>query len=95
MLGLSGVGKLLSLWFCFLLQSILNLDHAPKTILYLAILDYVLDIWDSVPKYIISLGKLLFPPTFYFVFYISNLLSYIQNNFKLWTRSPRNGNHFF
>ena len=25
----------------------------------------------------------LFPPPFYFVFYISNLLSYIQNNFKL------------
>ena len=81
----------ISLWFCFLLHSILNLDHAPKTILYLAILDYVLDIWDSVPKYII---KLLFPPPFYFVFYISNLLSYIQNNFKLWTRSPHNGNHF-
>ena len=80
---ISGVGKLLSLWFCFLLHSILNLDHAPKTILYIAILDYVLDIWDSVPKYIISLGKLLFPPPFYFVFYISNLLSYIQNNFKL------------
>ena len=25
----------------------------------------------------------LFPPPFYFVFDISNLLSYIQNNFKL------------
>ena len=24
----------------------------------------------------------LFPPPFYFVFYISNLLSYIQNNFS-------------
>ena len=31
----------------------------------------------------IHMGKLLFPPPFYFVFYISNLLSYIQNNFKL------------
>ena len=36
----------------------------------------------------------LFPPPFYFVFDISNLLSYIQNNFKLRARSPRNGNHF-
>ena len=36
----------------------------------------------------------LFPPPFYFVFDISNLLSYIQNNFKLWARSPHNGNHF-
>ena len=37
---------------------------------------------------ILTLGKLLksvvlFPPPFYFVFDISNLLSYIQNNFKL------------
>ena len=36
----------------------------------------------------LTLGKLLksvvlFPPPFYFVFDISNLLSYIQNNFKL------------
>ena len=45
MLGLGGVGKLLSLWFCFLLHSILHFDHAPKTILYLAILD-------SVPRYL-------------------------------------------
>ena len=45
------LGKLLSLWFCFLLHSIL-------------------------------------------FFYISNLLSYIHNNFKLWARSPHNGNHF-
>ena len=36
----------------------------------------------------------LFPPPFYFVFDISNLLSYIQNNFKLRARSPRKGNHF-
>ena len=45
------LGKLLRLWFCFLLHSIL-------------------------------------------FFYISNLLSYIQNNFKLRARSPHNGNHF-
>ena len=45
------LGKLLRLWFCFLLHSIL-------------------------------------------FFYISNLLSYIQNNFKLWARSPHNGNLF-
>ena len=38
---------------------------------------------------ILTLGKLivksvvLFPPPFYFVFDISNLLSHIQNNFKL------------
>ena len=35
---------------------------------------------------ILTLGKLLrlvlFPPPFYFVFYISNLLAYIQNNFS-------------
>ena len=36
---------------------------------------------------ILTLGKLLslwflFPPPFYFFFDISNLLSYIQNNFK-------------
>ena len=47
---------------------------------------------------ILTLGKLLslclFPPPFYFAFDISNLLSHIQNNFKLWARSPRNGNHF-
>ena len=42
MLGLGGVGKLLSR---FLLHSILHFDHAPKTILYLAILD-------SVPRYL-------------------------------------------
>ena len=36
----------------------------------------------------------LFSPPFYFVFDISNLLSHIQNNFKLWARSPCNGNHF-
>ena len=36
---------------------------------------------------ILTLGKLLslvlIPPPFYFVFDISNVLSYIQNNFKL------------
>ena len=37
---------------------------------------------------ILTLGKLLslwflFPPPFYFVFDVSNLLSYIHNNFKL------------
>ena len=37
---------------------------------------------------VLTLGKLfksvvLFPPPFYFVFDISNLLSYIQNNFEL------------
>ena len=37
---------------------------------------------------VLTLGKfvksvVLFPPPFYFVFDISNLLSYIQNNFKL------------
>ena len=36
----------------------------------------------------------LFPPPFYFVFENSNLLSYIQNNFKQCARSPCNGNHF-
>ena len=29
------------------------------------------------------LSLVLFPPPFYFVFDISNLLSYIQNNFKV------------
>ena len=28
------------------------------------------------------MSVVLFPPLFYFVFYISNLLSYIQNNFS-------------
>ena len=35
----------------------------------------------------------LFPPPFYFVFYISNLLSYIQNNFSYELARPI-GNHF-
>ena len=48
---------------------------------------------------ILSLGKflrLLFCFLLHSIlfFYISNLLSYIQNNFKLWARSPHNGNHF-
>ena len=45
------LGKLLSVWFCFLLHSILFLKN-------------------------------------------SNLISYIQNNFKQRARSPCNGNHF-
>ena len=40
------------------------------------------------------MSVVLFPSPFYFVFYISNLISYIQNNFKLRARSPHNGNHF-
>ena len=40
------------------------------------------------------MSVVLFPPPFYFVFDISNLLSYIQNNFKLYALSPLNGNHF-
>ena len=41
------------------------------------------------------MSVVLFPPPFYFVFYISNLLSYIQNNFSYeLARSPHNGNHF-
>ena len=35
----------------------------------------------TLSKYVKSV--VLFPPPFYFIFDISNLLSYIQNNFKL------------
>ena len=47
---------------------------------------------------ILTLGKLLrlwlFPPPFYFVFYISNLLSYIQNNFSYELARPIMGTNF-
>ena len=36
----------------------------------------------------------LFPPPFYFVFYISNLLSYIQNNFSYELARPIMGTIF-
>ena len=36
----------------------------------------------------------LFPPLFYFVFYISNLLSYIQNNFSYELARPIMGTIF-
>ena len=35
-----------------------------------------------------------FPPPFYFVFYISNLLSYIQNNFSYELARPIMGTIF-
>ena len=44
--------------------------------------------------YIISLGKLLFSPPFYFVFYISSLLSYIKNNFSYELARPTMGTIF-
>ena len=48
---------------------------------------------------ILTLGKLfksvvLFPPPFYFVFYISNILSYIQNNFSYELARPVMGTIF-
>ena len=45
---------------------------------------------------ILTLGKsvVLFPPPFYFVFYISNLLSYIQNNFSYELARPIMGTIF-
>ena len=49
---------------------------------------------------ILTLGKLivksvvLFPPPFYFVFDISNLLSYIQNNFSYELARPIMGTIF-
>ena len=36
----------------------------------------------------------MFPPPFYFVFYISNLLSYIQNNFSYELARPIMGTIF-
>ena len=40
------------------------------------------------------MSVVLFPPPFYFVFYISNLLSYIQNNFSYELARPIMGTIF-
>ena len=40
------------------------------------------------------MSVVLFPPPFYFVFYISNLLSYIQNNFGYELARPIMGTIF-
>ena len=40
------------------------------------------------------MSVVLFPPPFYFVFYISNLLSYIQNNFSYELAHPIMGTIF-
>ena len=40
------------------------------------------------------MSVILFPPPFYFVFYISNLLSFIQNNFSYELARPIMGTIF-
>ena len=40
------------------------------------------------------MSVVLFPPPFYYVFYISNLLSYIQNNFSYELARPIMGTIF-